>query len=1822
MKNGSFIKKTLSVIMALMVILAPVPVSFAADTDVTVTWNLTNISDPEITAVEADQGLTATLTADSSFVLPQTVSVVGATATSYALENGLLTIPAEQITDNLSITAAALPESYSVAWTLEHITATPAPDTIQTTQGLTSTLEADEGYALPATITVTGAEYSYSQSDGKITIAPYKVSSAVTIEATATEKPCTITWTLSEIAATSTPESVAKGNTVTTTLTANTGHSLPAEVTLEGPATLDSYDKETGELSFTATDFGKEIKVSATATVNKYAVSASAGSESFVTITSENPAPYNSTVTFTVSRTQYVENYEIDTVSAQTSGGSTVDLQTSGNGYSFVMPADSVTISVTWKLIEADFEIQADGAVVPITDGWYAVKEADVIPLDPASKVSASETGPFDRDSLHITEGTTTFYLSDGANAGAVSKTVKLDGTAPVGKAKNNGAEMTHNFENGLSPNSVVTIETDDSVEGKNVSGVDTARYAFVTEEDFLAVVTDGNLSRSLSGAEIDGLNAKIGGGWKAYSSSVDFSSLSTWTRYVLVIQANDKAGNTSYICYGVIYCKEAPKLSIVVQDEGKGIFEKKGDVYHIKDTEAEGDSILLRVDYNGAQNKNYPPSATNIEVVSGDRKLTAGTDFEFGYWQWSESASRFICYVRIHIDSLDEGTYVVKASIRDYFSFFSSNIAESAEIRLSRHTPALEFTYEGFIGYDEGTEYKTTGTPKDTVPAAEAESTLASDKVFYINSEKSTTISFTDADDEIIKSWAVSASKDGAAPVDAATVTGITIDNDEKKVVVDGATANEGKYLLSFAVTGFNECTKIITVTVVVDRTGPVADEITGLGFTLDGDGNPVFGQVVENGVWINEDNVQLTISGIHDDGGLLDECISASEGIIGEKTIQDGVWTGTISKEQNHKYSVTLTDKASNSTTKEFTAKLDTTASKEITVRARKDSTDMALIADQFTFGVFHVDYNKLSVTVEDPQPDNPGVYDDDEKISEISLIEYTFLTNNDADYQELYSYYDADNVKHYYTQAEVKNSPEIQDAVKAKIQGYMTGIQTQPKAGTSGSIWIECVRDANDVPNKVATGLVSSNLQYIAFFRVWDNAGNMSCFFRSVVITDSEPPAISFEIDANAARVEQEDGSVIFTGAVPVTITVTEPYSDTGAFSGINKVNYTVYYGDNEVFTSGSFENLSDYVVAAPGESAASEDDPLPEQGVAKAELVVTLDDLDGKVIDAKNIYIKVDVQDVSGNIATSFTSDTQIGLINIDKADPEVSVDFGGAQLNGRYYGADRTATVTVIDNNFDPETGIIFDMTGTLGEWTASEPDAYGKVTYTAQIVFVNGNHHFSIKEAKDLAGHIITDEDVDYGGNTDHTDFVVDTIEPIAAITFTRVDGKAFGDYNNANVVMTITVSETNFSTNGVNLTVTRNGAAFGVGLGWNSNRDNHSASFTFDPEGAYTVDLTVTDLAGHSDKVDTERFVLDKTAPAIEILGVEDLHAYNDESIIPVIRVTDTNYSDIGVDIDLVGVNGGTGFYDEAGIAGGQEFTFENIEDDDLYTLTVKAVDEAENEFEVSIKFSVNRNGSVFSGGEEISKAMEEGIPYFRTDTLPPVQMVETNVDIIESAKLYLTKDNNNIDLVAGTDYTIVRNDVNGGWSQYVYELNKDLFLEDGVYRVSLVTTDAAGNAKNAESVVAFIVDNTLPVLFVTDLEAGVIYNEETKHVVFTPNDNLVLSKVQVLLNGTEVASWEGEQLDEMLRSGAEFAFDVPESNSRQTVQIILTDAAGNENENQLIENFLVSTNVFVRFYNNKPVFYGSIAGVVVLGGGLWAILARRKKQQNPQSK
>lgn len=682
--------------------------------------------------------------------------------------------------------------------------------------------------------------------------------------------------------------------------------------------------------------------------------------------------------------------------------------------------------------------------------------------------------------------------------------------------------------------------------------------------------------------------------------------------------------------------------------------------------------------------------------------------------------------------------------------------------------------------------------------------------------------------------------------------------------------------------------------------------------------------------------------------------------------------------------------------------------------------------------------------------------------------------------------------------------------------------------------------------------------------------------------------------------------QDETELYAKDVPVTLTVTDTYS------GIRNIEWEVVAPyDTENNQSGKVSVNNDKTFAE-GSDTDWKQTKTENNLVTEMQKTITVNN------NSNDIVVLVKMTDRAGN-----TSEKQIKF-SIDKTNPVIEVKYDNNVPDETYkdiFKANRTATIKITERNFNGK-DVIHRITNTdgiipvLSTWekhkNTENPD---KTYYTATIAYTaDGDYTFDISYS-DLAYNAAE--------KFAQHKFTIDKTIPTVVVSYDN-SSALNENYYKADRTATITIVEHNFDSSRVNVvgTATDNGTAlsFPATSTWTSNGDTHTATINYSSDAKYTFDIEFLDMAGNSISDYTpEEFYVDKTAPTLEISGVEDKSA-NNNTVAPVVTYSDTNFNKDSVNIELSGVNNGKVNY--AGsvedVTNGQKFTYADFEKvqnvDDIYTLSATLTDMAGNETTKTIVFSANRFGSVYTF-DSFLKSIEGKY----TNTEQDVVFTETNVDTLdrESIKLKLVKNGTPSDLKEGNDYTITTSGGNGQWSQYKYIVNKALFADDGNYRLTIYSMDAAGNvnenideSKKAE--ISFGIDKTNPVIVPIDFESGKQYPVEVKNVKAEVKDNLVLESVKIYLNGEEVKY----KVD-----GETYTFDIPEVNEKQNVEFVAVDAAGNEYRLP-IDDFLVSTNIFVRWYNNTPLFVGSIIGVVVLAVAITAFIFFGKKKKKDGEK
>ena len=638
---------------------------------------------------------------------------------------------------------------------------------------------------------------------------------------------------------------------------------------------------------------------------------------------------------------------------------------------------------------------------------------------------------------------------------------------------------------------------------------------------------------------------------------------------------------------------------------------------------------------------------------------------------------------------------------------------------------------------------------------------------------------------------------------------------------------------------------------------------------------------------------------------------------------------------------------------------------------------------------------------------------------------------------------------------------------------------------------------------------------------------------------------------------------------------------------------------------------------------------------------------------------NIVVDYVVTDNSNNIkiTTSMTdragnkTDNVKDSLSIDKTKPAIGVKYDNNEHTtyggNDYYKADRTATVTVTERNFDESLveATIMRNGGrytTIGGWThnnnTADPD---KSTHVAKIVYnTDGDFTFDIA---------VKDKAMNSADKFTQQKFTVDKTAPVIDVSFDNNSAKN-GNYYKADRTATIKITEHNFNSGSqyVNIPVTAEGATAPSVVGWSGSGDDHNATVSFNKDGKYSFTVDYTDLAGNKavqKKVDS--FYIDKTAPEVEITGVADHQAYNG-TVAPVVTYKDDNFTDDHdfkfTKIDINGKSDDTSKFDyDTGGNGVTEFIYkyrdfaEVLENDGIYNFTVELSDKAGNSTSKSVTFSVNRFGSTFRTTDEpTEKLINNGY----TNAEQDIVVEEINVTPLTKHSVTLAKSGgNSTELVENTDYTFTSSNNGNEWCKSVYTVNKKNFSDEAAYTVTIMSVDKAKNTNNnrmadsslsteqknkRECAISFVVDKTSPLVSITGIKDNELYKEASKKVkIVCEDDNLDKSKLFVTLDNKKLA--EGEDytiVDDKDGSiagmlTAEIVLKAETGGIKENLKVTIGDLAGNTGEKS-VDNFILSANIFQRFFANPVLVICTFAGLaLVIAAVIFFVAKKRKKAE-----
>ena len=729
------------------------------------------------------------------------------------------------------------------------------------------------------------------------------------------------------------------------------------------------------------------------------------------------------------------------------------------------------------------------------------------------------------------------------------------------------------------------------------------------------------------------------------------------------------------------------------------------------------------------------------------------------------------------------------------------------------------------------------------------------------------------------------------------------------------------------------------------------------------------------------------------------------------------------------------------------------------------------------------------------------------------------------------------------------------------------------------------------------------VRPNEQCAVYVKITDYAGNYTYISTNGLIADNKKPreeSVAPQVTVNP----QQPLNGFYKGNVKVSISVNDPLTG-GTYSGLKEVSYRVY-SQNILTQEGTLYSFNK---------------SNPKQSDLRSKWTGSIT-VDSAKNNSNDVRVVVYAKDNAANDSEG------VAKLKIDTTAPriDVSYDNNSADSNS-YFKAGRTARIVVTERNFNPD-DVVVKITNTDGNiprisnWTKTVGTGNQDDTrWTATIPYTaDGDYHFSIAYT-DLAGNKCSGENY-ATGTVAAKSFTMDKTAPTITVSYDNNSARN-GNYYKADRTATVTIIEHNFDVNRLNVSFSAGDKKSPNMSGWSSSGDQHTATIAYSRDGYYSFDISVKDKAGNdSAKFNTQSFYIDKTAPTLEITGVKNNSAYSGD-ILPVVSYSDDNYDDNNVSIKLVGANRDNvdleGYYDDQ--INGKKFIFYDFEKekkvDDIYTLTATLTDKAGNTSTKSVVFSANRFGSTYafdSATKKLNGAYSKSVK--------DIVVTETNVNKLNNIKITLFKNSDTIKLKNGTDYRIDVEGGNGKWYKYVYTIFAKNFSDDGVYRLSFHSEDAAGNisentldTKNKE--IRFGVDKTKPNVVLDNLESGQTYPLEKLKVSMIANDNLLLNSVVVYLDNYDKAykTWDAKEIADILGKNGEFTFDVSGNSTRaHKMKVVCTDAAGNKITKE-IKDFYVTTNLFIRYYNNKLLFFGSIAGFLLIVGVIVYAIVRKKK-------
>lgn len=868
------------------------------------------------------------------------------------------------------------------------------------------------------------------------------------------------------------------------------------------------------------------------------------------------------------------------------------------------------------------------------------------------------------------------------------------------------------------------------------------------------------------------------------------------------------------------------------------------------------------------------------------------------------------------------------------------------------------------------------------------------------------------------------------------------------------------------------------------------------------------------------------------------------------------------------------------------------------------------------------------------------------------------------------------------------------------------------TVDKDGVKSEVKTEPVNKDNQI-----TFTVKANFKGQIYAKACDNVGHTPDTFskpNGAVIESpdlhTQTSAIKYTLkdskDSNGADIKDENGNNLYGADTTVDVEIADTYS------GIRQIDWEIVSPFDDKKQAGTVTVDNNGKVTSVAKKGYS-DDCLGDwvaTGEANTNLIVNLKNTIKVSNDSNNIQIKFTLTDRAGNV----TKDV-VQTLSIDKTAPKIAVQMNendDKEFNG-YFKGSREADIYVYERNFS-QSDVVFDVKRTDDNNKQTNVSPKPKFKYVGTQVIdgrecfvykmttkftADGDYNFKVS-ASDITSHIANAESVNYKSDNKNVKFssdktaeytaqndadraidiafTVDNKKPVVSVSYdnnTAAKDKYFNAYRTA----TITVVEHNFSTAASRIIYKRTSAKDGSNIAeptvssWSRKGNTYTATIKYNADGDYTFDMQVIDKAGNKDKgvkfsgTAAKDFTVDTTIAKPSIKGVENGKSYKG-SVLPSISFNDINIAnseikllrtrknEINKDVtsDFIKISKNA----KGGSFTANEETFKKLQENDgIYTLSVNISDKAGNKSSQTVKFTVNRFGSVYALNKYLVNDLNNSY----------VQSIDNNLVITEynpdklvkgTLEVVVTRDGSPVEFGDGqlTVNPVVNSTVQigqSGWYQYNYTISKDLFTDDngkaidGIYKIYIASEDEVGNKSEninyKDADVIFRLDTTAPSLkSVSGLEKSVV-NATKLDVSYEIFDSIGIKSIDVYyVNENGIDSVDHiRSKDSKEENVAGYIEDVTSYSgkftigecSKENVRFVITDLAGNVTDtgdsNNKAVNFdssslefnstiTVSTNPFTRWYAHTVLFWCSIAAIAVaIGACGFAVATKLRKRE-----